>query len=175
MKCVNALLAVWLVTVLFTSIAFAENEKPVTAQKEGAPMQLQAAYQVVVTDKTVECRDFYVKWFGFQVIFEASWFVYLASSDNPSYGIAFMTPDHPSQPPGPEKFSGQGMFLTLQVADSAAQFNRLKNAGVNIAYALRDEPWGQRRFGLFDPAGVWIDVVQQIEPASGFWDKYLKP
>ena len=34
------------------------------------------------------------------------------------------------------------------------------------------EPFGQRRFGLFDPAGVWIDVVQQIEPAAGFWERY---
>lgn len=33
--------------------------------------------------------------------------------------------------------------------------------------------FGQRRFGLFDPAGVWIDVVEQIEPAAGWWDKYL--
>jgi len=23
-----------------------------------------------------------------------------------------------------------------------------------------------------DPAGVWIDVVQQIEPAAGFWERY---
>ena len=38
-----------------------------------------------------------------------------------------------------------------------------------MSYPLRDEPFGQRRFGLFDPAGVWIDVVEQIEPepASG--------
>jgi hypothetical protein len=33
-------------------------------------------------------------------------------------------------------------------------------------------PFGQRRFGLFDPAGVWIDVVEQIEPAPGWWDQY---
>jgi hypothetical protein len=24
-----------------------------------------------------------------------------------------------------------------------------------------------------DRAGVWIDVVEQIEPAAGWWDKYL--
>ena len=40
---------------------------------------------------------------------------------------------------------------------------------------LRDEPFGQRRFGLFDPAGVWLDVVEQIEPAAGWWDRYLTP
>jgi hypothetical protein len=26
---------------------------------------------------------------------------------------------------------------------------------------------------LFDPAGVWIDVVEQIEPVPGWWDRYL--
>ena len=25
----------------------------------------------------------------------------------------------------------------------------------------------------FDPAGVWIDVVEQIESAPGWWDRYL--
>jgi hypothetical protein len=38
---------------------------------------------------------------------------------------------------------------------------------------LRDEPFRQRRFGLFDPTGVWIDVVEQIEPAPGWWGQYL--
>jgi hypothetical protein len=47
-------------------------------------------------------------------------------------------------------------------------------AGVPIAYALRDEPWGQRRFGLLDPTGTWVDVVQHIEPQSGFWDPYIR-
>lgn len=174
MKRVNALLMAPLVALLFVAVATAADKKPVATQKKEIAMQLQAAYPIVVTDKMKECRDFYVNRFGFQVVFEASWFVYVASEKNPSIGIAFMTPDHPSQPPGPEKFNGQGMFLTLQVADSAAEFDRLKRAGVSIGYALRDEPWGQRRFGLFDPAGVWVDVVQQIEPVPGFWDKYTK-
>jgi IS30 family transposase len=40
-----------------------------------------------------------------------------------------MAPDHPSQPPGPEAFNGKGMFLTLQVANVTAEFERLKKAG----------------------------------------------
>jgi uncharacterized glyoxalase superfamily protein PhnB len=85
-----------------------------------------------------------------------------------------MAPNHPSQPPGPEVFNGKGMFLTLQVADAAVEFERLKKAGVTIAYSVKDERWGQRRFGLFDPAGMWVDVVQQMEPVPGFWDKYIQ-
>jgi uncharacterized glyoxalase superfamily protein PhnB len=134
-------------------------------------MELQSLYPIIVTDKLTECRDFYTRWFGFQVVFEASWFAYLSSG---AYGVAFMSPDHPSQPPGPEAFNGKGMFLTLQVADAKAEFERLQEAGASIAYPLQDEPWGQRRFGLFDPAGTWVDVVQQTEPAPGFWDKYIQ-
>jgi uncharacterized glyoxalase superfamily protein PhnB len=63
-------------------------------------------------------------------------------------------------------------LLTLQVVDAAAEFERLQQAGLSIDHPLRDEPWGQRRFGLRDPAGVWVDVVQQIEPQPGFWDRY---
>ncbi len=79
----------------------------------------------------------------------------------------------PDRPPGPDVFSGKGMLLTLQVADAAAEFERVKRAGVAIAYPLHDEPWGQRRFAVHDPSGTWVDVIQQIEPELGFWGKYL--
>ena len=137
-------------------------------------MVVEDAYPIIVTDKLAECRDFYTRRLGFQPAFEASWFVYLASAGDRPHGIAFMAADHPSQPPGPETFTGKGMFLTLQVADAAAEFERLSSAGVPIAYPLRDEPWGQRRFGLLDPAGTWVDVVQHIEPQPGFWDPYIR-
>jgi catechol 2,3-dioxygenase-like lactoylglutathione lyase family enzyme len=130
-------------------------------------------YAVIVTDQRAECRDFYVRWFGFQVVFEASWFVYLAAAGDHAFGLAFMAPDHPSQPPGPETFNGKGMFLTLQVADAGLELQRLKSAGLEIAYDLHDEPWGQRRFALYDPARTWVDVVQQIDPEPGFWERYV--
>jgi uncharacterized glyoxalase superfamily protein PhnB len=70
-----------------------------------------------------------------------------------------MAPDHPSQPPGPERFKGKEMFITVQVADAAAEFDRLTGSGLSIAYPLHDEPWGQRRFALYDPSGTWLDVI----------------
>ena len=137
-------------------------------------MQLQTAYPIVVVPRArlAACRDFYVRAFGFSVVFEASWFVYLASAGGGPHGVAFMADDHPSRPPGPETFNGQGMFLTLQVADAAAELERLQKEGVAIAYPLRDEPWGQRRFGLLDPAGMWLDVVEQVDPAPGYWEAH---
>ena len=40
-------------------------------------------------------------------------------------------------------------------------------------YDLADEPWGQRRFTLTDPSGVIVDVVEQTQPAEGWWDRYM--
>jgi catechol 2,3-dioxygenase-like lactoylglutathione lyase family enzyme len=127
-----------------------------------------------VTDKLSECRDFYTRWFGFDVLFEASWFVYLHNEEGAGVSLAFMHPDHPSSPPDPETYRGDGAFLTLQVEDAAAEFERLRAEGLQLALELRDEPWGQRRFGVVDPAGAWVDVVEQIEPQEGWWDQYMQ-
>ncbi len=134
-------------------------------------MQLQDFYPIVVTEHLTGCRDFYRRWFGLGVVFEATWFVLLSAGAGRA-SLAFMHPSHPSAPPGPEPFSGQGMCLEFQVADARAEYARFVQDGAPLALALRDEPFGQRRFGLFDPAGVWIDVVEQIAPAAGWWDRY---
>ena len=48
--------------------------------------------------------------------------------------------------------------------------------GLSITYPLPGEPWGQRRFAVQDPAGTWVVVVvEHIEPAPGYWDKYVSP
>ena len=136
-------------------------------------MPLVDSYPVIVTPRLMECRDFYRRWLDAEIVFEASWFVLLSLPGGQGYRVAFMTPDHPSSPPGPEAFSGRGVFLTLQVDDAQAENDRLTRIGAPIAYPLRTERWGQVRFALIDPAGTWIDVVQQVEPQPGFWDPYL--
>jgi GNAT superfamily N-acetyltransferase/uncharacterized glyoxalase superfamily protein PhnB len=134
-------------------------------------MRLQSFYPIIVTDELAACRDFYQRWFGLAVVFEARWFVLLGSSEAGA-AVAFMRPDHPSAPPGPEPFSGKGMCLEFEVGDARAEYGRFVAGGAPLALPLRDEPFGQRRFGLFDPAGVWIDVVEQIDSAPGWWDRY---
>ena len=136
-------------------------------------MQLQSFYPIIITPHLAACRDFYLSLFGFSVVFEASWFVLLQAAEGSHASLAFMDPSHPSAPPGPEAFNGKGMCLEFQVDDARAEHARFREAGAPITLELRDEPFGQRRFGLFDPAGTWIDVVEQIEPAPGFWDQYM--
>ena len=136
-------------------------------------MQIVDAYPVIVTPAIRECRDFYVRWFAFEVAFEASWFVLMTSGGEHSILVAFMHPDHPSSPPSPGAFQGDGSFLTLQVGDATAEYERVVGAGLRCDLPLTVEPWGQRRFGVVDPAGMWVDVVEQVEPQTGWWDPYV--
>ena len=141
-------------------------------------MRVRDLYPLITTSALPEVRDFYVNQLGFDVLFEASWFVYLSGQpDGESRGatLAFMHPDHPSNPPGPESFDGKGMILTVEVADAAAHFERMSKNGAPIVHPLTDEAWGQRRFMTRDPAGVLVDIVQQTQPDEGFWERYPAP
>ena len=57
--------------------------------------------------------------------------------------------------------------------DAAKACAKLRRKGVPITDDLHDEPWGQRRFTTLDSSGIIVDVVEQTEPAEGYWDKYL--
>ena len=123
-------------------------------------MQFIDRYPIIVTDGTAACRDFWVRHLGFSVIFENEWFVYL-QAENASASIAFMSPAHPSYPPGPEPYAA-GISMELEVADAAAALVEVRATGREPDYPLTDEPFGQRRFSLKDPSGLWINVVQQM-------------
>jgi len=134
-------------------------------------MRFVDRYPIIVTPRLGDCRDFWTRHLGFAVVFEASWFV-LLRAEAESATLAFMHPDHPSAPPGPESFAGKGLCFELQVEDAKAAFAEYERSGGPVGLPLTDEPFGQRRFGFTDPSGLWVDVVEQIEPAPGYWERY---
>ena len=133
-------------------------------------MRFVDRYPIIVTPKLADCRDFWRAHLGFDVVFEATWFVLLQAG---GASLAFMSPDHPSAPPGPEAYSGVGMCFELQVEDAALAFAEFRRNGGPVGLALTDEPFGQRRFGFTDPSGLWVDVAEQIAPSEGFWENYM--
>lgn len=139
----------------------------------GLPMTILDTYPLFTVSHLQDSREFFIRHFGMQVVFEASWVVMLSHTNAGSISVGLMSSDHPSSPPGPEAFDGRGLILTLQVDDARALHASLAAAGVSIAHSLADAPWGQRRFVVTDPSGIFVDVVEQIEPAPGFWDPYL--
>lgn len=115
-------------------------------------------YPIIVTDRFAACRDFWVRHLGFAVVFENDWFVYL-QADGAS--MAFMAPGHPSYPPGADTYLA-GSSMELEVVDATAALAEVVASGKEPDYPLTDEPFGQRRFSLRDPSGLWINLVQQL-------------
>lgn len=137
------------------------------------PIQYQDVYSVYITKDLRGSKEFYQKWLGFEVAFEASWFVYLRSQGESKFSLALIDEDHPSSPPTYGAFNGRGSFITFQVEDVTTLYDKLKGMNALITYHLKKEDWGQLRFGLTDPNGLYIDVIQQIDPVPGYWEKYM--
>ena len=137
-------------------------------------MKIKDQYPVFVSKQLKETRDFYISRFNFEVYFESSFFILLKSEGETPHLFGFIDEIHPSSPPVmPAMTSESGVFLTLEVDDADAEYTRFLEAGYDIYYHLKDEPWGQKRFGLTDPNGMYIDIVQQTEPEEHFWDQYM--
>lgn len=136
-------------------------------------MKYDDVYPVVFIDDLSTTADFYARTLELDVLFESDFFLLLALPGQDRGAVAFVLVEHPTAPPsGPAVTTGSSSFLTLQVPDAAAAFDELASRGVPIEYTLHDEPWGQRRFGILDPNGLYIDIVEQIEPDPEFWARY---
>lgn len=118
----------------------------------------------VLTEKLAETKAFYTEKLGFGVTFENEFYL-LLHTPNHEAEISFLLPNHPSQQPFfHPAFQGQGVYLTIEVADVDGLYADLKAKGVNIEVEIRDEPWGDRHFAIKDPNGIGIDLVRYTQP-----------
>ncbi|WP_315819762.1 VOC family protein [Paraflavitalea speifideaquila] len=118
----------------------------------------------VITAKLAESKDFYQRVLNFGVNFENDFYVLMHTPDQQAQ-FALLLPNHPSQQPiFQPAFDGKGMFLTIEVDDVDSEYKRIKDLGVNITVPIRDEPWGDRHFAVYDPNGVGIDIVKYAAP-----------
>lgn len=126
-------------------------------QKTQFTMKLNAG---IVTNKLKETKDFYTSLLGFGVTFENEFYL-LLHTPNKESEISFLLPDHPSQQELFHKpFTGQGMYLTIEVDDIDQLYADLQNKKVEIKIHIRNEPWGDRHFAILDPNGIGIDFVK---------------
>ena len=116
----------------------------------------------VVTEKVRESKDFYVRLFGCEVLYEGEgdWVALLLLG---GCELGFMKPGLPSQAPiFRPVFQGQGLWIAIDVDDAQSEYERIQALGVPIELHMRDEPWGDRHFVVVDPNGIGVDVVQRL-------------
>ena len=112
--------------VVLSHLSFAQEHE----NSKKLPMKtIDHVYTVFVTKKLDQTVRFYEQHFGFTKLFESTFFVLLQTPGEQKFNIAFMDEEHPTAPPSPKAFNGNGSFLTLEVADAKAIYEDLKKRG----------------------------------------------
>ena len=111
-------------------------------------MTINRAVPNIKSERPAETRDFFVGLLGFEVAMDMGWVVTLASPTNPSAQVTVIANDDPAAP-----------GISVEVADVDAVHAKAVEQGLEIAYPLRDEEWGVRRFMLREPSGITVNVV----------------
>nr|WP_092073247.1 VOC family protein [Dendrosporobacter quercicolus]NSL49962.1 VOC family protein [Dendrosporobacter quercicolus DSM 1736]SDM56093.1 Uncharacterized conserved protein PhnB, glyoxalase superfamily [Dendrosporobacter quercicolus] len=128
-------------------------------------MRIKRIDTTISTEKLQESKDFYMKHFGFKLVYESDWYIELLSPSL-EVGVSFTLPQREEG----EFFNGKGLILSFEVEDVDAEYNRLKQAGLNIYQEIQDKPWGERSFVVDDPAKVHIYIYKTI-PATPEYQK----
>jgi|SRR5215210_8605203 len=114
----------------------------------------------ISTDRPAETRNFFVDLLGFEVAMDLGWVVTVASPANRAVQVNIIGTDDPAAP-----------GISVEVEDVDAVHGKAVEKGLEIAYSLRDEEWGVRRFMLREPSGTLINVVSHRQspaaPATG--------
>ena len=79
---------------------------------------------------------------------DIGWVVTMASPANRSAQVSIIANDDMAAP-----------GISVDVPDVDAVHALAVERGLEIAYALRDEEWGVRRFMLREPSGTLVNVV----------------
>ncbi len=135
--------------------------------REGAP-RIERFTFGVTTERLEETRDFYVRLLGFQIVFEQSWFAHLRSPGG-ECEIGVLRPDRPEVPAAfGACFGGAGAWISFNVPDVEALLERCRALGITPEFGLREQAWGERHFGVRDPAGVLVNFAQRIPPSGDY-------
>lgn len=131
------------------------QEPPLTTTKK-ANMKMNAG---ITTNQLKTTKEFYQRVLNFGISFENDFYV-LLHTPNKQAEISFLEAGHSSQQPIFQSiYTGNGMYLTIEVPDVDAEYKRIKDLGVKIEVEIRNEPWGDRHFSFYDPNRIGIDIV----------------
>ncbi len=79
---------------------------------------------------------------------DRGWVVTMRSPTNPSVQLTVIGNDDPAAP-----------GISVEVDNVDAVHDRAIERGLEIAYPLRDEEWGVRRFMLREPSGTVVNIL----------------
>ena len=134
-------------------------------------MRNTSYYPVVMTGDVAGTAAFYERHFDFEAPYRSDWYVHLRSREDAHTNLAILDYRHETVPEEGRK-PAAGIILNFEVEDVDGEYARLRDAGLPMLLAIRDEAFGQRHFITRDPNGVLIDVIKPIPPTGPYADLY---
>lgn len=129
-------------------------------------MALTSFYPVLMADDVAASAAFFRDHLGFQITFEADWYV---SMHRDGHELAVLASSHGTIPDGRGGRPACGLLLNFEVDDVDAEYQRLVVEGSHEALLpIRSEEFGQRHFIIAGPEGTLVDVITPIEPSEDF-------
>jgi uncharacterized glyoxalase superfamily protein PhnB len=131
----------------------------------------KSSFPIFTVASLERARSYYERHFGFGVAFENDWYLHLVSDSGVQVG--FLLPNQPTQPEVfHQSFDGAGVIFSFEIDDADSAYAEAKENALDIVLSLRSEEWGQRHFCVRDPNGVYLDIVQAIEPKEEYIQGY---
>jgi catechol 2,3-dioxygenase-like lactoylglutathione lyase family enzyme len=118
------------------------------AERETKVPTIARAVPNIRSDRPGETRDFFTGLLGFEPVMDLGWVVIVAAPGNPPAQVIIIGNDDPAAP-----------GISIEVDDVDEIHARAAERGLEIAYPLRDEEWGVRRFMLREPSGTIVNVL----------------
>jgi len=127
-----------------------------------------AMFPVFVVSDLEKMKAFYETNFGYvSEFFQQDFYLHLLHPDSKAQ-LAFMVPDHPTQPGFLQSLaSAKGMVISLEVTSAKAAHERARQSGLDVVFDYKEEEFGTAHFMVKDPAGLVIDVVEHLQQQSG--------
>jgi predicted enzyme related to lactoylglutathione lyase len=107
----------------------------------------------VFDDDPAATRAFYTGMFELEVAMDMGWIATLSAPGAPTAQVSVFARDGED---------GRDPFVSIEVDDVDAAHERAVRLGHEVVYALRDEPWGVRRFMVRDPGGRVVNVLSHL-------------
>ena len=130
-----------------------------------------SSFPVFIVNNLKKAEKYYTLHFGFNLAFENEWYLHLVSESG--IQIGFMLPNQSTQPDiFRGGYTGEGVIFSLEVDSADNAYSYATSQHLEVVLDLRSEDWGQRHFCLKDPNGIYLDIVQAVEPTDEYLSGY---
>jgi uncharacterized glyoxalase superfamily protein PhnB len=112
-----------------------------------------------MTQNVQKSSDFYQKYFEFEIVFDAGWYISLKHPKGQE--LAFIDFSHETIP-SEYQHQAIGFILNIEVDNVDDIYKKLVKEGLNILVSLETNEYGQRHFIISDPNNILVDIITMV-------------